>query len=258
MIKTIIKNRKGQNLSVILDNANTSRGLVFVMHGLGGFKEQTHIQAFADAYIENGFTVVRFDTTNTFGESDGSYENATVTNYYEDLEDVINWAKSQPWYQEPFWLEGHSLGGICTALYAEKNPEMIKALAPISTVVSGELWKSKEDVDVLCKWKEAGFQNKGESLSKPGVMKILNWTFVVDIMKYDLLTNIDKLTMPTLLIVGEFDASTLPQHQQLLFDALPGPKEMHIIKGAEHTFRDKEHLNEIKSIISNWIKKLCQ
>ena len=59
------------------------------MHGLGGFKEQKHIQTFADAFLENNFTVVLFDTTHTYGESEGKYEDATTTNYYEDLEDVI-------------------------------------------------------------------------------------------------------------------------------------------------------------------------
>src|SRR5437667_2029568 len=115
------------------------KGLAFVMHGLGGTKDEAHIKIFAEAFKEKGFTVVRFDTTNTFGESAGTYEDATVTNYYEDLEDIITWAKSQAWYQEPFYLIGHSLGGISTTLYAEKYPKEIKGLAPISTVVSGTL-----------------------------------------------------------------------------------------------------------------------
>ena len=139
MEKVTIKNRKNQNIVLILEKAKDKKGLAFVMHGLGGFKEQPHIETFAKAFSDASYTVVRFDTTNTYGESDGDYADATTTNYYEDLEDVISWAKTQPWYQEPFCLSGHSLGGISTALYAEKYPEKLKALAPISTVVSGEL-----------------------------------------------------------------------------------------------------------------------
>jgi alpha/beta superfamily hydrolase len=63
------------------------------MHGLSGFKEQDHIVTFAQAFKEKGLTVVRFDTTNTLGESDGKYEGATTINYFEDLEDVIKWAQ---------------------------------------------------------------------------------------------------------------------------------------------------------------------
>lgn len=123
----------------IVEESLASQGLAFVMHGLGGFKEQPHIRVMAEAFKQKGLTVVTFDTTNSIGESDGKYEDATTTNYYEDLEDVIVWASRQPWYKKPFYLAGHSLGGICTALFSEKYPDKVKALAPISTVVSGKL-----------------------------------------------------------------------------------------------------------------------
>jgi fermentation-respiration switch protein FrsA (DUF1100 family) len=77
-----------------------------------------------------------------------------------------------------------------------------------------------------------------------------------DRLKYDLLPEAGKLTMPVLLIAGEKDNSTPPEHQKILYDKLPGKKEFHIIKGAEHTFREKEHLEEIKQIFLKWIDNL--
>lgn len=226
------------------------------MHGLGGFKEQDHIATFAEAFKEKGFTVVRFDTTNTFGESDGKYEDATITNYYEDLEDVIRWSKIQKWYQEPFALVGHSLGGICSALYAENHPEKVLALAPISTVVSGQLSieaHKKFEPEEFANWEKTGWR-EAESHSKPGIIKRLPWAHIVDRMKYDLIPNVNRLTMPVLLIVGEKDTSTPPDQIQILFKLLPGPKELHIIKNASHTFRDQKHLNEIRKIFVAWIE----
>ena len=79
---------------------------------------------------------------------------------------------------------------------------------------------------------------------------------IVDRLKYDLLPEVNKLVMPVLLIVGENDDSTPPAHQKILYDALPGQKEVHIIKGAPHTFRDPTHLAEIKHIFNQWIEKL--
>jgi pimeloyl-ACP methyl ester carboxylesterase len=130
MKKLFIKNRKNQNISVIAEKAENQKGLAFVMHGLGGFKEEAHVETFSKAFSDNNYTVVRFDATNSFGESDGDYADATTTNYYEDLEDVIEWSKSQDFYQEPFVLCGHSLGAISTALYAQKFAKKVKALAP--------------------------------------------------------------------------------------------------------------------------------
>jgi pimeloyl-ACP methyl ester carboxylesterase len=200
--------------------------------------------------------VVRFDTTNTLGESDGAYEHATVTNYYEDLEDVISWASNQDWYQEPFVLVGHSLGGICSILYAEANPTQVLALAPLSTVVSGALSvesATMRDPDAIAQWKKTGWKEE-VSTSRPGIIRRLRWSHMEDRLRYDILPNVKKLTMPTLLVVGSDDDSTPLEHQRILFEALPGKKELHVITGSGHTFRSPEHLNELAHILKNWIE----
>ncbi len=252
--KIFIKNRHDKKIAVVVRQNPNQKELVFVMHGLGGFKEQPHIQTFAEVFEENGFTVVLFDTTHTFGESEGDYADATTTNYYEDLEDVIKWAKNQSWYREPFWLVGHSLGGISIALYAERHPEEIKALAPTATVVSGKLsYEDSSEKDKVADWKKTGWKIE-PSNAVPGRIKKLKWSEMEDRLKYDLLPEAYKLTMPVLLIVGDQDRGTPYRHQNFFFDKLPGRKELHLIKNAPHTFKDPEHLAEIKVIFDKWIK----
>ncbi|MFH1867105.1 MAG: alpha/beta hydrolase [Patescibacteria group bacterium] len=255
MTKCNIKNRKGQKVVVVVEEPTDPKGLAFVMHGLGGFKEQPHVQTFAAAFLQNDYTAVRFDTTNSLGESDGKYEDATTTNYYEDLEDVITWAKTQSWYKEPFVLCGHSLGGISTAWYAEKFPDKVKALAPISTVVSGKISLESSKNKEWRKWKETGWYISRSS-TPPYVEKRLKWFHIEDRLKYNLMPKVEKLTMPVLMIVGENDDSTPPEHQKVFYDSLPGRKEMHIIKNAPHTFKEQPHLEEIKALFNQWIKKL--
>lgn len=255
MGKIFIKNRHDLKIVILVGKTKNAKGLAFVMHGLSGNKEQPHIVTMAEAFNEKGYTVVRFDTTNTFGESDGQYEDATVTNYYEDLEDVINWSKTQKWYQDQFILVGHSLGGICVALYAEKFPEKIKALAPISTVVSGKISGEAHGKEILDKWEKTGWLEEA-SAGRPGLVKRLKWSHYLDRLKYDLLPRADKLTMPVLMAVGENDDKTPLKHQKILFDKLPGKKELHIIKNAPHSFREEKHLSELKKIFNRWIKSL--
>lgn len=255
MEKLYIKNRRGVALAVIVASAKPQKGLAFVMHGLGGFKEQEAIVAVADVLHECGYCVVRFDASNSFGESGGTYEDATITNCYEDLEDVIAWAEGQAWYQVPFVLSGHSLGGICTALFAEKYPEKVCALAPLSPVVSGALSvqaaerKNRED---LLQWEKTGWKVR-ENRLRPGEVMRLPWTHMLDRLQYDLLPGVARLSMPVLLIVGERDTSTPPDHVRMLFDALVGPKEFHVIAGAPHTIREQKHLAEIKNLFLQWI-----
>lgn len=255
MEKEFIKNRKGQKIVVIIEENKNPKGLIFVMHGFSGFKEQPHIQIIADAFREKGYTVVRFDTTNTLGESDGNLEDATTTSYFEDLEDVLSWAQSQKWYQEPFCLAGHSLGGISIALYTENHPEKVKALAPISTVISGKLDFEILPKEKLEEWKKTGWLIE-ESKSRPGLIKKLPWSHMEDRLKYDLFNKVDKLTMPVLLIVGENDELIPPKYQKILYEKLPGRKELHIIKNSPHTFIEEGHLKEVKEIFLKWIDTL--
>lgn len=254
MGKIYIKNRKNQKISVLIEIIANNKDLVFITHGLGGSKNQPIIEYFAKAFVVCDYNIVRFDATNTYGESEGRYEDATTTNYYEDLEDVIFWAMKQDWYKEPFVLVGHSLGGISIGLYAEKYPKKVRALAPISTVISGDL-SIKNKPESIKEWKKNGWKIS-ERKSKPGSYKKLPWTHMEDRLKYNLLDNVRNLTMPVLMIVGENDDSTPVQDQKILFNALPGKKEIHIINGAEHTFMEKSHLEKVKTIMTNWIKTL--
>lgn len=270
MQKITIKNRKGQNVVVALERPGvdtgagieerTQKGLAFVMHGLGGRKEQKIIRAIADSFIVHDYTVVTFDTTNTFGESDGSLDLATTTNYFEDLEDVISWAKQgtdagqSEWYQEPFCLAGHSLGGISTAMFAERNPTLVKALAPISTVVSGKL-SAEENQENSDEWKKVGYQAKSSN-SMPWLTANLPWSHMEDRFRYDLIPEVGKLTMPVLMVVGSEDVLTSPKTEKILFDALPGKKEFHLVEGAPHTFKEAEHLLKLREIFSAWIASL--
>lgn len=240
---------------MVIEGDKNLKGLAFIIHGLGGNKDQAHIRAIISAFLESGCTVVSFDTTNTYGESDGEPENATTTNYIEDLEDVIAWAQKQSFYQEPFYLTGHSLGAFAAALYAQKNPKKIKGLAPISTVVSGQLSASSKEKGDLEKWEKDGYKIT-PSNTTPGLMKKIKWAEFEDRLKYDLMPLVKQISMPVLMIVGDQDKSTPPEHQKILYDALPGKKEMHIIENAPHTFKDPKQLKEIKTVFINWINSL--
>lgn len=258
-MKEFIKNRDGKKVCVVVEGPETPGKLAFVMHGLGGNKDQGHIRAIAEAFLETGHTVVTFDTTNTFGESDGNYEDATITNYYADLEDVIKWASGQVWYVEPYVICGHSLGGISTALFAENYPEKVKALAPLSTVVSGAISMETHklfpnDSEDPEKWKRDGIRVTWSYDGK--TEKRLKWSHMEDRLKYDLLPKVDRLTMPVLMIVGSRDFSTPLVHQQILYDKLPGKKELHIIEGALHSFYESSERAELKQLVKDWAESL--
>ncbi|MBP6884084.1 MAG: alpha/beta fold hydrolase [Candidatus Pacebacteria bacterium] len=253
-----IKNRKDQKIIGILSIPQNPIGLGVIQHGLGGFKEQKHMTSIAETLLNHGYVVVNFDATNSIGESEGNYEQATMQNHYDDLVDVIAWAKTQEWYQEPFVLVGHSLGGYTVARYAEDYPNEVKGVFPHALVVAGELsYKAAEKFESanLKSWEETGWKTE-ESKSKPGVVKSLPWSHMEERFKHDLRPNAHKLTMPVLFVVGEKDIHCPPIDQQALCDLVAGPKEMHVIVGARHTFKESEHLVQLKDIFGKWLEKI--
>jgi len=41
-----------------------------------------------------------------------------------------------------------------------------------------------------------------------------------------------------------------------LFDKVSGKRELHEVEGAEHTFREESHLEEIKILFGSWIDNI--
>lgn len=255
------KNRHGLKLVIQVDTPDSPTNLVFIAHGQGGFIEQKHIQTFADAFLENDFRVVRFDATHSIGQSEGDIFDVTYDSYVEDLEDVINWARTQNWFQQPYALCGQSMGAQSTAWYAEHHPEEIKYLAPIAPTVNFELWVRTLDPEYRKDWQEKGYKVE-VSRSKPGLAKKISWGVSESLKRFDLLPLAGKLKMPVFFMVGEFDRPCPYENQKVLFDLIPiKNKEFIKIAGAEHSFRNNEtseygsELQKAKEALSTWLRK---
>ncbi len=256
--KLELKNRKEQKIVGNLEIPNGDiAGTCVVQHGYSGFKEQPSVQAMKDAFLKNGFITFTFDTTNSFGESDGKFEDARIGLHAEDFEDVVKWVQKQEWFKGPLAITGTSMGGYAVLSYAEKHPDEVAYCVSVAPVVSGGLLKeSKEEREpgVLKKWEESGWMET-ESRSKPGLIRRSPWEVMVEYMNHDLLPNAKKLTMPVLIVGGTKDTSIPPKHLEILFDAMPeGNKEIKIIKDLPHTPREEGELDALRTAIDEWIK----
>jgi alpha-beta hydrolase superfamily lysophospholipase len=254
-LKEKIKNRKGLSISVLIEPAKKQENLVFLMHGFGSFKEFPLIKEIASVFKNNNFTIIRLDATNSIGQSDGEMKDGTITGYCEDLDDVIEWSKNQKWYQEPFFLAGHSAGAYCVSEYAAKNPNKIKALAVFSPFVSGKLFvKTDEIKSVLPEWEKTGLR-QWESSSTPGTIKKSGYQFIEDCLKLDILDSVEKIKCPVLFVSGENDTTVPIKDQKLFLDKLKTKKDFHLIKNADHNFKPEENFKELQGIADDWIKK---
>jgi len=260
MEKFEIKNRKGLKIVGKILIPEKPVGLSFTLHGLGSSKDRPHIKTIANVLYEHNYININFDATNSVNtESDGKYEDATMQNHYEDLIDVIVWAKNQEWYREPFVLSGTSLGGYAVIQYAEDYPSEVKAVFPFAAVISGELSHErmkKFNPEKYKNWKETGWFEE-ESTTWRGLIKRLPWSHMEERLNHDLIRGVSKITMPILFMVGSNDISHI-EDQKILYKAIPDStsKEIHIIEGAPHTLKDPKHLEILSKFFSNWLDKL--
>lgn len=229
---------------------------MFINHGLSGYYGAPHIEAFARAFLDNNFTVVRFDSrySTPFNQSDGELKDCTIETYLEDLETVTEWASNQGWYREQFWLCGHSLGGITVLEYANKNREKVAGIAPISSVIDGnESWSVVERY--APEVKEKGYMIK-ESPKGSGYMKKLTLE-LYDFRGYSAYKYAPEIDIPLLLMVGSEDNGTTPESHHKLYDLYGVESKMlKIIEGAPHTFIEQEHLDAVYDGLDKWIKSL--
>lgn len=96
---------------------------------LGGYASDmlgTKAQALSESARAEGRAFLRFDYTG-HGESDGSFEDGTISRWFQDAETAIQGAAKGPKV-----LVGSSMGGWVTLLYALKNPEDLAGIVLIA------------------------------------------------------------------------------------------------------------------------------
>ena len=253
-----LKNRKGQTIVGDLEKpAGDIRGTCIVQHGWGGNRNRETVQAIKQGFLDSGFQTFNFDTTNSFGESDGDFEKSTLGLHWEDLEDVVKWAQQQEWFKEPLALTGHSKGGYAVARYAEEYPDEVAYLAPIAPVVSGKLSfeaYEKFQPDFLKEWKEKGVIEKE---GKQGNVRREHWFQMEERLDHDLLPKAGNLTMPTLIVVGSEDHSCPLEHMEILKSKMPqGEVEIAVIEGAPHSYYKESEQMACTDAIKTWLSRV--
>lgn len=254
MPKVSIKNSRGQNLVMRVTEVENPLGLVFIEHGITGSKDQSYLKAVEESFNQHGFTTVSMDATNANGESDGDDMDLSFTNHYNDLVDVVNYAKTQKWYMEPFALSGHSLGGMSILYYAENHPEKISFLVPLSPATSGKNLEATVGPEALLQWQEKGYYEKFSKFQQ--VNNKVPYAWFLDMKNYDVFDNISKLTMPTFIISGDQDTSVPPAQVKELYEALPAEKELYMLKDCPHSMYEQKDQDSLLAALEQVLKKI--
>ncbi|MFI3241293.1 MAG: alpha/beta hydrolase [Alphaproteobacteria bacterium] len=237
----IVKNRKNIDMSVRITIPDNATKLVFVEHGFSGAKDEKHILIVEEKFNQAGCVVVNIDATNSLNKSGSSSDGISFSSHYNDLEDVINWAKGKYWYKEPFALVGHSLGACSVVYYAQNYPEKVDLLLPLSFPwLSGKSKANQDGDDFQKEWEEKRYIEK--TSSRTDRVLVAPYSFMEDLFKYDFLLKAENIKARTILIIGDLENEIRLEDNQKFLNMLQCEKELHILSSVPHALAKTEEI----------------
>jgi len=206
-----IPTETGEGLRGLLEVSKFQTGVAIFLHSVSGTVETPVSNVLAEAFRARGYTVLRFDAHNGLNEHGAHFTTFTATNFYTDLEHVLAWAKTQPWWQDPVTLVGHSIGGLVALLYVENHPDTTTRLVLLNPTLSGASYIaafSTSDPEGFAQWQKTRLRTVQHPLSTESYG--LSYGFVEDLMQYDYLENVLPLSGKATVLSGSRDVTSPP------------------------------------------------
>ncbi|KKS30457.1 MAG: hypothetical protein UU89_C0009G0013 [Parcubacteria group bacterium GW2011_GWC2_42_11] len=248
---SVPRDTEGTTLSVLAEPTEFVAGTAILLHSASGTAETDVMNTLAEAFKIRGFCVVRFDAYNSLGDSSGDFSKFTTTSYRKDLECVIEWAGSEPWWQEPLVLVGHSLGGLVAGMYAREHQAEVDELVLLAPTLSGQsyvetyLRNNKEDFDT---WKSTSERLIEHPISHAEFS--LPFSFVEDMEQYSLLPTDKNLPIPTTVFAGENDITSDYSELKTFCEKVGNHATLKKLKGVGHTPRTRHDIEVLAQALS--------
>ena len=252
----------GINISV--KQEGTGQDLILI-HGIFASKE---IMNPLFDYYKNNYHVISYDVRG-HGESDKPDE-ITLDDHAEDLKALIDYFD----LENPVVI-GLSMGSYITLTAAEKYPSLLSKIVLIGVRGEGHISLMEKAVEQNGGNSDIDLKQMGRLITKRvfppdttpeqmaeyfrgnrGKTELTDSERIVvykSLAQYDMMSDIHKVEIPALLIVGEYDGINPPEESVKVDDALSNSK-LEIIKDAGHIvfFEKKE---EVISLINSFINQ---
>lgn len=251
MEKPVIIPYKGKNMIGILhipEKAGNGSWVVTI-HGFADTKVEHHrmFVKIARRMARHGIGVLRIDLLGS-GDSEGDFEDMTVSNEISQTLAVIDWLRGQAELKvSKVGLLGFSLGGLVVSCAAVRD-EQIQTLALWAPVSEG----------LLNMVNYFGLENvykglAGDTVGAPDGDAIKG-QFFKELGQFDPAVELEKFKQPVLLVQGTKDQAVLPFNAQRFAKAFRNPlSRVHYIDGAGHRFDTIEHEKELLDVTEEWL-----
>ncbi len=243
--KVFIINKSGEKLiglKTIPSKKKIKNKTAVLVHGFGFYKEEDGMfDDLAKILSEQEYLVYRFDFSGC-GESEGDFINATLTKLVSDLNEIINYVKSESDVDASKIVIISQSFGTCTTIAL--NPEancmvMLGSFANARTVLADNFGD--------------GFNPHGisEKRRRNGAYLRIKETFWNDLSDYKIDKLVKEIHCPILFIHGDKDPIVSLSEMEILYSNANEPKTKVIIKNADHGMRPKRE--EMYDNVMEWL-----
>lgn len=232
-----------EKIGGVLENPNSDK-LMILVHGFtGNMHGPSNIfEKLSSRLQKDGFAVIRFNFRGT-PPSEGRFEDMTVKGETKDLKEIIKFAKSRGY--KKIGVLGESLGGTIVSNSYDKSLKVVVFWYPAFDLFDTTI-------------KDYFSERKQKELSTHGFISEGNFhvgkNFVNDIKKTVLFGKISFISCPVLFLHGDKDADVPYQQSEKAFKLVKGKKEIHIIKGADHCFKNEQE--EVIDLTLKFLKNI--
>lgn len=229
-----IRNARGERLDYTFHPGASNAQIVVLGHGVTGNKDRPHLVALAEEFAAAGVPVLRFSFAGN-GDSEGRFEDATVSKEVEDLGTVLNALEDRT-----VCFAGHSMGAAVGVLRASRDAR-IRYLISLAGMVDTRGFARREFAD----------PNQGYMWDEPACP--LSQAYIDDMNQID--TVVDKapqIAVPWLLVHGTEDDVVPIRDSHDIFVKASDPKQLVEIPGADHVFNGDATSAMVEKVVA-WV-----
>lgn len=235
-----LRNAAGERLDASFHpGAEGRKDLLVLGHGVTANKDRPFLVALAEAVSAAGIAVLRFSFAGN-GESEGRFEDSTISKEVADLGSVLDRVEADGWR---IGYAGHSMGGAVGVLRASSDPRITALISLAGMVHTADFAQRK-----------FGDQQPGASLmwDKPDCP--LSQAYMDDMAAID--TVVEKgrdILVPWLLVHGDAD-TVVPPHDATDIVAVAGQYAQLVeLPGADHVFSEPAMTAAMVRAVMAWL-----
>jgi len=245
------KNNKGITLRGFVHEPKKYDTAIIKLHGFPSSTGKS-ARTFCNAANLFGYLAFRFDFSGS-GDSDGEFEDKLMSQEVKDIRAAIDYLAERYKFQH-LVLIGGSTGAIDAALYAHTDPRVTKLV-----LIAGLLDLKKGATYDFTEEQIQNFEEKGYIVyDRPDRWyhnKRLKKAFYDEFFALDIEKAIKDYHNPLLVIHGDKDEGVPVTDGKALYAAANDPKQLVIIKGADHRISKWIHKLQLFNHIRKFLKK---